>query len=73
MRVCMCMYVCVPCPSAEPVVCCVCACARPQNRFLPVSLDIHWLSLGNSLLVVLLLMAFLTLLLMRIVKSDFTR
>jgi hypothetical protein len=45
----------------------------PQNRFLPVSLEIHWLSVINSLVLVVLLMAFLAIILLRIVKSDFTR
>lgn len=44
-----------------------------QTRFLPVSLEIHWLSVINSLVLVVLLMAFLAIILLRIVKSDFTR
>lgn len=54
------------------VGCGVCL-APAQTRFLPVSLEIHWLSVINSLVLVVLLMAFLAIILLRIVKSDFTR
>mmetsp|Transcript_7080 Transcript_7080/g.11417 ORF Transcript_7080/g.11417 Transcript_7080/m.11417 type:complete len:596 (+) Transcript_7080:92-1879(+) len=44
-----------------------------DNRFLPASFEIHWLSIINSFVLVLLLMAFLTIILMRVLKNDFTR
>jgi hypothetical protein len=44
-----------------------------DSRFLPGSFEIHWLSIINSLVLVLLLTAFLTIILMRVLKNDFTR
>mmetsp|Transcript_6274 Transcript_6274/g.9514 ORF Transcript_6274/g.9514 Transcript_6274/m.9514 type:complete len:602 (-) Transcript_6274:315-2120(-) len=44
-----------------------------DNRFLPSSFEIHWLSIINSFVLVLLLTAFLTIILMRVLKNDFTR
>ena len=43
------------------------------NSFLPAALEIHWLSIINSFVLVLLLTAFLTIILMRILKNDFAR
>lgn len=44
-----------------------------ENRFLPNSFEIHWLSIINSLVLVLLLTAFLTIILLRVLKNDFSR
>lgn len=44
-----------------------------QVHFLPATLEIHWLSIINILVLVLLLTAFLAVILMRVVKNDFTR
>lgn len=44
-----------------------------QGSFLPSSFEIHWLSIINSLVLVLLLTAFLSIILMRVLKNDFTR
>jgi len=44
-----------------------------DNRFLPSSFEIHWLSIINSFVLVLLLTAFLSIILMRVLKNDFTR
>ena len=44
-----------------------------SNSFLPAALEIHWLSIINSFVLVLLLTAFLTIILMRILKNDFAR
>lgn len=44
-----------------------------ERTFLPPSLEIHWLSIVNSLVLALLLMAFLAIIMLRIVKNDFTR
>jgi hypothetical protein len=43
------------------------------SNFLPATLEIHWLSIINSLVLVMLLTAFLAVILMRVVKNDFTR
>ena len=40
--------------------------------FAPVSTEIHWLSIINSCVLVLLLTAFLTIIFMRVLKNDFT-
>jgi len=40
--------------------------------FLPQSLEIHWLSIVNSVVLVVLLTAFLSIMLLRIVKNDLT-
>lgn len=40
---------------------------------MPQTLEIHWLSILNSLVLVLLLTAFLGIILVRVVKNDFTR
>jgi hypothetical protein len=42
-----------------------------DSAFLPSSLEIHWLSILNSLVLVLLLTAFLSVILLRILKKDF--
>lgn len=44
-----------------------------ENKFLPSSFEIHWLSIINSFVLVLLLTAFLTIILLRILKNDFSR
>jgi transmembrane 9 superfamily member 1 len=44
-----------------------------QNSFMPATLEIHWLSIINSLVLVMLLTAFLAIILMRVIKNDFTR
>jgi hypothetical protein len=43
------------------------------NSFLPATLEIHWLSIINSLVLVMLLTAFLAIILMRVIRNDFTR
>jgi hypothetical protein len=43
------------------------------SNFLPATLEIHWLSIINSLVLVMLLTAFLAIILMRVIKNDFTR
>lgn len=43
------------------------------SNFLPQTLEIHWLSIINSLVLVMLLTAFLAIILMRVIKNDFTR
>jgi len=44
-----------------------------ENRFVPSTFEIHWLSIINSFVLVLLLTAFLTIILMRVLKNDFSR
>jgi Endomembrane protein 70 len=44
-----------------------------DSRFLPSSFEIHWLSIINSFVLVLLLTAFLTIIMLRILKNDFSR
>ena len=44
-----------------------------QYSFLPQSFEIHWLSIINSFVLVLLLTGFLCIILMRVLKNDFTR
>mmetsp|Transcript_3079 Transcript_3079/g.10615 ORF Transcript_3079/g.10615 Transcript_3079/m.10615 type:complete len:594 (+) Transcript_3079:38-1819(+) len=44
-----------------------------DSSFLPSSFEIHWLSIINSFVLVLLLTAFLTVILMRILRRDFSR
>jgi len=44
-----------------------------QYSFLPQSFEIHWLSIINSFVLVLLLTGFLSIILMRILKNDFSR
>jgi len=44
-----------------------------DSRFLPSSFEVHWLSIINSFVLVLLLTAFLTIVLMRVLKNDFSR
>jgi len=44
-----------------------------ESRFLPSSFEIHWLSIINSIVLVLLLTAFLTIILLRVLKNDFSR
>ena len=40
---------------------------------LPTSFEIHWLSIVNSFVLVILLTAFLAIILMRVLKNDFSR
>jgi hypothetical protein len=47
--------------------------AYSDSRFLPSSFEIHWLSIINSFVLVLLLTAFLTIILLRVLKNDFSR
>ena len=44
-----------------------------QYSFLPQSFEIHWLSIINSFVLVLLLTGFLSIILMRVLKNDFVR
>jgi hypothetical protein len=44
-----------------------------QTHFLPTSFEIHWLSIINSFVLVILLTAFLGIILMRVLKNDFTK
>ena len=44
-----------------------------DSRFLPGSIEIHWLSIINSFVLVLLLTAFLSIILLRVLKNDFSR
>ena len=43
------------------------------SEFLPTSFEIHWLSIINSFVLVILLTAFLAIILMRVLKNDFSR
>lgn len=43
-----------------------------DNRFLPSSFEIHWLSIVNSIVLVLLLTAFLGVILIRVLRDDFS-
>jgi hypothetical protein len=44
-----------------------------DSTFLPSSFEIHWLAIINSFVLVLLLTAFLAIILMRILKKDFSK
>mmetsp|Transcript_15995 Transcript_15995/g.25064 ORF Transcript_15995/g.25064 Transcript_15995/m.25064 type:complete len:455 (+) Transcript_15995:542-1906(+) len=44
-----------------------------KAEFLPATFEIHWLSIINSFVLVVLLTVFLVIILMRILKNDFTR
>lgn len=44
-----------------------------DSTFLPTTFEIHWLSIINSFVLVLLLTAFLAIILMRILKKDFSK
>jgi len=44
-----------------------------ESRFVPSSFEIHWLSIINSFVLVLLLTAFLTIIMLRVLKNDFSR
>lgn len=44
-----------------------------DSAFLPNSLEIHWLSIINSFVLVLLLTTFLSVILMRVLKNDFSK
>lgn len=43
-----------------------------HSMFAPKNTEIHWLSIINSCVLVLLLTAFLTIIFMRVLKNDFT-
>ena len=44
-----------------------------DSKFLPSSFEIHWLSIINSFVLVLLLTAFLMIIMLRVLKNDFAR
>lgn len=44
-----------------------------HSPFLPETFEIHWLSIINSVVLVFLLMAFLAMVLLRILKNDFSK
>jgi hypothetical protein len=44
-----------------------------DNKFVPSSFEIHWLSIINSFVLVLLLTAFLMIIMLRVLKNDFSR
>lgn len=44
-----------------------------QQKFFPQHLEIHWLSIVNSIILVFLLLGFVVLILLRVLKSDFAR
>lgn len=44
-----------------------------DSQFLPSTFEIHWLSIINSIVLVMLLTGFLSIILMRILKKDFSR
>lgn len=44
-----------------------------DSTFLPSTFEIHWLSIINSFVLVMLLTAFLAIILMRILKKDFSK
>lgn len=44
-----------------------------DSQFLPSTFEIHWLSIINSIVLVMLLTGFLAIILMRILKKDFSR
>jgi len=44
-----------------------------DNRFLPSSFEVHWLSIINSIVLVLLLTGFLVIIMLRVLKNDFSR
>ena len=44
-----------------------------DSRFVPASFEIHWLSIINSFVLVLLLTAFLIIIMLRVLKNDFSK
>ena len=44
-----------------------------ESKFVPSSFEIHWLSIINSFVLVLLLTAFLMIIMLRVLKNDFSR
>lgn len=44
-----------------------------KESFLPSTLEVHWLSIINSFVLVVLLTVFLSIILVRVIKNDFTR
>lgn len=43
------------------------------RSFVPTNFEIHWLSIINSFVLVLLLTAFLTIIMLRVLRNDFSR
>ncbi|KAJ8272904.1 hypothetical protein GJAV_G00094820 [Gymnothorax javanicus] len=46
---------------------------QQDHSFFPKTLEIHWLSIINSLVLVVLLLGFVIIILMRVLKNDFAR
>ena len=44
-----------------------------KGKFFPKTLEIHWLSVINSVVLVVLLTGFILIILMRVLRNDFTR
>merc|ERR1712224_358025 len=44
-----------------------------KEASLPATLEVHWLSIINSFVLVVLLTVFLSIILVRVIKNDFTR
>lgn len=44
-----------------------------DKRFLPSALEIHWLTIINSVILILLLLVFLVVIMMRVLRNDFSR
>ncbi|XP_072042400.1 transmembrane 9 superfamily member 1-like [Amphiura filiformis] len=44
-----------------------------DNSFFPKTLEVHWLSIINSMVLVFLLLGFVVIILMRVLKNDFAR
>lgn len=44
-----------------------------KGKFFPKTLEIHWLSVINSVVLVVLLTGFILIILMRVLKNDFNR
>ena len=47
--------------------------SKYSESAFPSSFEIHWLSIINSFVLVLLLTAFLTIIMLRVLKNDFSR
>lgn len=46
---------------------------KEQHTFFPKSMEIHWLSIINSIVLVCLLIGFVVIILMKVLRSDFAR
>lgn len=44
-----------------------------ENTFFPADLEIHWLSIMNSVVLVILLTGFLAIIILRVLRSDYAR